>query len=67
MKNLISLNKYKKTDTNLKEKYSIMNKSTDINVLLNRVRSDKRNESRKKLAFTVATSLGLILFGVLIF
>mgnify|MGYP003322452231 CR=1 FL=1 len=61
------LKKYKKTDTNLKEKYPIMNKSTDINVLLNRVRSDKKNESRKKLAFTVAASLGLILFGVLIF
>ena len=43
------------------------NKSTNINVLLNRVRLDKKNESRKKLLFSVVTSLGLILFGVLVF
>lgn len=42
-------------------------KSTNINVLLNRVRQDKKNESRKKLLFTAATSLGVVLFGILIF
>ncbi len=42
-------------------------KSTDINVLLNRVRLDQKKESRKKLLFTAATSLGVILFGALIF
>jgi len=42
-------------------------KSTNINVLLNRVRLDQKKESRKKIYFTAATSLGLVLFGVLIF
>ena len=32
------------------------NKSTNINVLLNRVRLDKKHESRKKLLFSVLTS-----------
>ena len=42
-------------------------KSTNINVLLNRVRLDKKKESRKKLLFTAVTSAGVLLFGVLIF
>ena len=42
-------------------------KSTNINVLLNRVRIDKKKEIQKKIVFTVATSLGAVLFGVLIF
>ena len=42
-------------------------KSTNINVLLNRVKLDQKKESRKKIIFTAATSLGLIVFGVLIF
>ena len=42
-------------------------KSTDINVLLNRVKLDKKKESRKKIIFTAATSSGLVLFGVLVF
>ena len=42
-------------------------KSTNINILLNRVRQDKKRESRKKILFTAATSVGLLLFGVLIF
>ena len=42
-------------------------KSTNINVLLNRVKLDQKNESRKKIIFTAATSLGLVLFGVLVF
>ena len=42
-------------------------KSTDINVLLNRVRLHQKKESRKKLLFTAATSIGVILFGALIF
>ena len=42
-------------------------KSTNINVLLNRVKLDKKKESRKKIIFTAATSLGLVLFGVLVF
>ncbi len=42
-------------------------KSTNINVLLNRVRLDKKKESLKKVLFTAAASVGLLLFGVLIF
>ena len=42
-------------------------KSTNVNVLLNRVKLDKKKESRKKILFSVVTSLGVVLFGVLIF
>ena len=42
-------------------------KSTNINVLLNRVKLDKKKESRKKILFSAATSLGILIFGVLIF
>ena len=42
-------------------------KSTDINVLLNRVKSNQKNESRRKLYFSAAASTGLILFGLIIF
>ena len=40
-------------------------KSTDINVLLNRVKNNQKNESRKKLYFSAAASTGLLLFGIL--
>ena len=42
-------------------------KSSDINVLLNRIKLDKKNESRKKIYFSAAASTGLILFGLMIF
>ena len=42
-------------------------KSTDINILLNRIELNKKNESRKKLYFSAAASTGLILFGLVIF
>ncbi len=42
-------------------------KSSNINVLLNRVKIDRKKESRNKVLFTAATSLGVLLFGVLIF
>ena len=42
-------------------------KSSDINVLLNRIELNKKNESRKKLYFSAAASTGLILFGLIIF
>tara|TARA_B100001540_G_C15510849_1_gene507958 strand:+ start:399 stop:599 length:201 start_codon:yes stop_codon:yes gene_type:complete len=42
-------------------------KSTNINVLLNRVRIDQKNEKRKKILFSASASLGLILFGIIIF
>lgn len=42
-------------------------KSTDINVLLNRVKTNQKQEKIKKLYFSAAASTGLILFGLLIF
>ncbi len=44
-----------------------LSKSTDINVLLNRVRNSQKNESRKKLYFSAAASSALVLFGLIIF
>ncbi len=68
MKNtLISLrNKFVSRYT-VKDNVSYEAKSTNINVLLNRVKLDQKKESRKKILFTAATSLGLLLFGVMIF
>ena len=42
-------------------------KSTDINILLNRIEVNKKNETRKKLYFSAAASTGIVLFGLLIF
>ena len=42
-------------------------KRTDINVILNRVKSDKKQEVIKKFYFSAAASTGLILFGLVIF
>ena len=42
-------------------------KSTDINVLLNRVKTNQKKEVRKKLYFSAAASSGLLLFGLIIF
>ncbi len=53
--------KYKVRD-NLNE-----TKSTNINILLNRVKLDQRQEKRKKFYFTAAASTGLILFGLVVF
>ena len=67
----------KKTDVSFKDKmiYRYLQddikkhqeKSSNINVLLNRIKLDKKNESRKKLYFSAAASTGLILFGLFIF
>ena len=68
MKNTLSsvkkkfISKYKFEEDNSNE-----TKSTNINVLLNRVKLGQKKESKKKILFTVATSLGVVLFGVLIF
>ena len=57
----------------LVEKYLIKDnpknqaKSTNINVLLNRVKAEKKSESMKKIYFSAAASTGLVLFGLLIF
>ncbi len=42
-------------------------KSTDINVLLNRIQLNKKSESRKKIFFSAIASTGLLLFGFIIF
>ena len=42
-------------------------KSSNINVLLNRVKQDKKKEIQKKLLFSATVSLGAVLFGVLVF
>jgi hypothetical protein len=61
LKNKI-VKRYTLSDENLKDY-----KSTNINILLNRVRINKQKEFQKKILFTAATSLGAVLFGVLIF
>jgi len=61
LKNKI-VKRYTLNDENLKDY-----KSTNINILLNRVRVNKQKEFQKKILFTAATSLGVVLFGVLIF
>ena len=42
-------------------------KSTDINILLNRVKLDQKKESRKKILFSAAATASVALFGLLIF
>tara|TARA_B100000941_G_C27962015_1_gene282044 strand:- start:55 stop:264 length:210 start_codon:yes stop_codon:yes gene_type:complete len=68
MKNLANAVKEK-----LASKYRVndnsqnINRSTDINVLLNRVKSDRRQEVKKKFYFSAVASTGLILFGLIVF
>ena len=68
MKNLVSSVRKK-----LIEKYTVQDESkdlpkrTDINILLNRVKLNQKNESRKKIYFSAAASAGLFLFGLIIF
>ena len=54
--------KYTEADTP-----KVLTKSTDINVLLNRVKFDRKQEVKKKFYFSAAASTGLILFGFVIF
>ena len=56
------VSRYLTKDTEIKN-----SKSSNINVLLNRIELNKKNESRKKLYFSAAASTGLILFGLMIF
>ena len=68
MKNLANAVKEK-----LASKYTVSgnsqntSRSTDINVLLNRVKLDRKQEIRKKFYFSAAASTGLILFGLIVF
>ena len=54
--------RYKVSDTP-----NTTSRSTDINVLLNRVKLDKKQEIRKKFYFSAAASTGLTLFGLVVF
>jgi len=56
------IEKYKDKDQNITPP-----KRTDINILLNRVKVNQKNESRKKVYFSAAASVGLFLFGFIIF
>ncbi len=56
---------YRYPRTDIKKPQS--EKSSNINVLLNRIELNKRNENRKKLYFSAIASGGLILFGLIIF
>ena len=66
MKNLTNSLKHKLvlkyTDT-----LQTTSKSTDINVLLNRVKSNKKQEIKKKFYFSAVATTGLILFGLIVF
>ncbi len=68
MKNLTNTLKQK-----LVSKYTVSgspqsnSRRTNINVLLNRVKSDQKQETIKKFYFSAAASTGLILFGIVIF
>ena len=56
------VSRYSLTDNNESQK-----KSTDINILLNRVKLEKKIEGRKKILFSAAASAGVLIFGALIF
>ena len=68
MKNLTNplkkklISKYRVSDTP-----QITSRRTDINILLNRVKSEKKEEIRKKFYFSAAASTSLILFGLVVF
>ena len=68
MKNLTNSLKQKLTS-----KYTVSDtpqttsRRTDINVLLNRVKSDKKQETIRKFYFSAAASTGLVLFGLIVF
>ena len=56
------IEKYKDEDQNITPP-----KKTDINILLNRVKVNQKNESRKKIYFSAVATAGLFLFGLMIF
>lgn len=68
MKNLYSLSKNKITTKNTFNNQGInKTKTADINVMLNKVKLNQKKENRKKILFTTATSLGVVMFGILVF
>ena len=68
MKNLANELKQKLSSKyNVSENSRNSSKSTDINILLNRVKLNKKQEIIKKFYFSTAASAALILFGLVIF
>ena len=68
MKNLTNSLKQKLTSRyTVSDTPQTTSRRTDINVLLNRVKFDKKQEIRKKFYFSAAASTGLILFGLIVF
>ena len=71
MKNTLNTVKNKLVSKYLVQDREIANnkevKSTDINILLNRVKLDQKKESRKKIFFSAAATASVALFGLLIF
>ena len=68
MKNFkISINDISKSKFNEIDSKKSSNRSTDINILLNRVKLDLKYETKKKFYFFTAASTGLILFGLIVF
>ena len=68
MKNFKDLTKdISSTNYNNTDILKSSNRSTDINILLNRVKLNQRNETKKKFYFFTAASTGLILFGIIVF
>lgn len=54
----------KYSQTNITQSSKI---STDINILLNRVKLNQKNEIKKKFYIFTVVSAGLILFGLIVF
>ena len=68
MKNTFSsIKKHLMLKYTLEDENLLTKKSTDINILLNRVKVNRINEFKKKLYFSAAASAGLIVFGFVIF
>ena len=68
MKNLTNSLKQKLTSRyTVSDTPQTTSRRTDINVLLNRVKLDKKQETIKKFYFSAAASTGLILFGLIVF
>ncbi len=71
MKNTFNTVKNKLVSKYLVQDREVVNnkevKSTDINILLNRVKLDQKKESRKKIIFSAAATAGVALFGLMIF
>jgi hypothetical protein len=68
MKNLTNPLKQKLTSKyTVSDNPQTTSRRTDINVLLNRVKSDKKQETIRKFYFSAAASTGLVLFGLIVF